>query len=59
MKLHQADVLLYRARLFEDRQALAEARVLIEKVGYGRRLGELEDAEGWLGTTGAGTPPGH
>ncbi len=45
MPLHQADVQLHRARLFGDRQALAEARRLIEKHGYGRRLGELADAE--------------
>src|SRR6185369_5319478 len=51
MPLFQADVLLTRARLFRDRTALVEARVLIEKNGYGRRVGELEDAEavaaGW------------
>ena len=51
MGLHQADVQLYRARLFRDREALAAARRLIEEHGYGRRLGELEDAEavaeGW------------
>jgi hypothetical protein len=51
MRLHLADVYLYRARLFRDRQALAEARRLIEACGYGRRLGELADAEaaarGW------------
>ncbi len=45
MPLHQADVQLHRARLFGDRSALAEARRLIEKHGYGRRLGELEDAD--------------
>ena len=49
MPLFQADVLLHRGRLFEDRAALGEARRLIEKHGYGRRLGELEDAKGWLG----------
>ncbi len=51
MPLFQADVLLTRARLFRDRAALAEARRLIEKHGYGRRLEELADAEeaaaGW------------
>ncbi len=36
---------LHRARLFDDRQALAEARRLIEERGYGRRLEELADAE--------------
>ncbi len=51
MPLHQADIQLYRARLFRDRAALAEARRLIEKHGYHRRDGELADAEeaakGW------------
>lgn len=46
MPLHLADVALYRARLFHDRDALAEARRLIDKHGYERRRGELEDAEG-------------
>ena len=45
MPLYLADVALYRGRMFHDRAALAEARRLIEKHGYGRRLGELEDAE--------------
>jgi len=45
MPLFQADVLLTRARLFRDRAALAEARRLIERHGYGRRVGELADAE--------------
>ncbi len=45
MPLFQADVHLHRARLFHDRDALAEARRLIEKHGYGRRLEELADAE--------------
>ena len=45
MPLFQADVQLYRARLFRDREALAEARRLIESHGYGRRLEELADAE--------------
>ena len=57
MRLHQADILLLRVRLFglpsepekypwESPQAdLAAARTLIEQCGYGRRLGELEDAE--------------
>ena len=45
MPLHQADVHLHRARLFRDKDALAEARRLIEKHGYGRRLEELADAE--------------
>ncbi len=51
MPLFQADIQLYRARLFRDRAALAEARRLIEKHGYHRRDGELADAEeaakGW------------
>jgi SEFIR domain-containing protein len=45
MPLFQADIQLYRARLFRDRDALAEARRLIEKHGYNRRDGELADAE--------------
>jgi hypothetical protein len=45
MKLHLADMYLHRARLFRDREALAEARRLIEACGYGRRREELEDAE--------------
>jgi hypothetical protein len=51
MPLFQADILLYSARLFRDRTALAEARRLIEKHGYHRRNEELADAElaakGW------------
>jgi len=34
-----------RARLLGDREALAEARRLIGKHGYGRRLEELADLE--------------
>jgi hypothetical protein len=45
MPLHLADVYLHRARLFHDRSALAEARALIERHGYGRRRDELADAE--------------
>ncbi|HEY3567344.1 MAG TPA: SEFIR domain-containing protein [Thermoanaerobaculia bacterium] len=45
MPLYQADILLYRARLFRDLAALAEARRLIEKHGYHRRDEELADAE--------------
>lgn len=45
MPLFQADILLYHARLFRDRAALAEARRLIEKHGYHRRDEELADAE--------------
>jgi hypothetical protein len=44
MPLFQADIQLYRARLFRDRVALEEARRLIEKHGYHRRDGELADA---------------
>ncbi|MFL6262686.1 MAG: TIR domain-containing protein [Thermoanaerobaculia bacterium] len=51
MPLFQTDILLYRARLFRDRTALAEARRLIKKHGYHRRDEELADAEeaskGW------------
>lgn len=51
MPLFQADIQLYRARLFRDRAALADARRLIEKHGYHRRDEELADAEeaakGW------------
>jgi len=45
MPLFQADIQLYRARLFRDRAALDEARRLIEKHGYHRRDEELADAE--------------
>jgi tetratricopeptide (TPR) repeat protein len=48
MPLLLADIALYRGRLFGDREALAEARRLIEKHGYGRRLEELADAEAAL-----------
>lgn len=51
MPLFQTDIQLYRARLFRDHAALAEARHLIEKHGYHRRDEELADAEeaarGW------------
>jgi hypothetical protein len=50
MPLHQADILLYRARLFSDRTALAQARELIERHGYHRRDQELRDAESALGS---------
>lgn len=45
MRLHLADVALYRARLFHDSSALAEARRLIDVCGYGRRLPELTHLE--------------
>ena len=49
MPLHLADVHLYRARLFHDRTALAEARRLVDQHGYGRRCEELEDLEAVAG----------
>lgn len=49
MPLFLADIHLYQARLFKDRDELAKARALIVKHGYNRRLGELEDAEAGLG----------
>ncbi|MEO1083435.1 MAG: hypothetical protein AAFY88_04270, partial [Acidobacteriota bacterium] len=45
MPLFLADIALYRARFFHDREALAEARRLIDKHGYGRRLKEVEALE--------------
>ena len=45
MKLYLADVHLHRARLFDDRTALAAARKLIDETGYERRRGELDDAQ--------------
>ena len=45
MKLFLADVHLHRARLFDDRTALAAARKLIDETGYERRRGELDDAQ--------------
>jgi hypothetical protein len=67
MKLHQIDILLYRARLFGGprlttcggwypRQSAAAdlvlVRTLIEKHGYLRLKEELEDAEGALQQAG-------
>jgi hypothetical protein len=52
MKLHLADVHLYRGRLFNDKEEIKKARDLIEKCGYWRRKGELEDAEAELGLCG-------
>jgi hypothetical protein len=40
-----ADILLYRARLFRDKAALAAAEKLINDCGYRRRDGERDDAE--------------
>lgn len=57
MRLHMADIHLYRARLFfreahypwESPEAdLKAARELIDRCGYGRRREELEDAEAAL-----------
>jgi Domain of unknown function (DUF4062) len=57
MPLFQADIHLYRARLFHHAKPypwqspqhdLVEARRLIEKHGYLRRKEELEDAEGFI-----------
>jgi hypothetical protein len=45
MTLHRADIHLCRARLLQDREALVEARRLIDKNHYERRRDELEDAE--------------
>jgi hypothetical protein len=45
MPLYVADVHLHRARLFRDRAELGKARELIQRHGYWRRKGELEDAE--------------
>jgi tetratricopeptide (TPR) repeat protein len=45
MRLHMADIHLHRARLFHDKDALAEARKLINQCGYHRRDEELADAE--------------
>ncbi len=57
MRLHMADIHLYRARLFfreanypweSPESDLAAARALIERCGYGRRREELADAEAAL-----------
>jgi nucleoside phosphorylase/tetratricopeptide (TPR) repeat protein len=45
MRLHMANILLHRARLFRDKPALARARILVEQCGYHRRDGELADTE--------------
>jgi hypothetical protein len=45
MPLFLADVHLYRARLFHDRAALAEAHRLVEEHEYGRRRDELADLD--------------
>ena len=57
MRLHMADIHLYRARLFfreanypwtSPEADLAAARELIERCGYGRRREELADADAGL-----------
>ena len=67
MRLHMADIHLYRARLFfreahypwESPEAdLAAARDLIERCGYGRRKEELADAEAALTQWRSGTAQG-
>ena len=45
MPLNLADVHLHRARLFRDRDELAQAAQLIRDLRYGRRYDELADAE--------------
>ena len=45
MRLHMADIHLHRARIFRDRDELAQARALIEACGYWRRREELADAD--------------
>ncbi len=45
LPLIQADVALYRARLFHDRAGLSEARRLADEQGYGRRSSELFELE--------------
>ncbi|MBI3824036.1 MAG: hypothetical protein HY289_15315 [Planctomycetes bacterium] len=45
MPLYLADVALHRARMFRDKTELAKAAKLIRDLGYGRRDGELTDAE--------------
>lgn len=70
MPLFQIDILLYRARLFHaavpypwftgpargPEDDLADARRLIERHGYWRRKGELEDAEEWMRTCKSAVP---
>ena len=45
MPLFLADIHLHRARMFHDRDELAKAAKRIRDLGYGRRYGELLDAE--------------
>lgn len=49
MRIHMADIHLGRARLFHDRDQLAQARRGIEQSEYLRRQPELEDAESVAG----------
>lgn len=49
MPLFLTDIALYRARFLGDETALAEARRLVGRFGYGRRREELADAEAVLG----------
>jgi len=72
MRLHLADIHLYRARLFglianrpaaypwvSPRDDLDKARKLIDECGYGRRREELEDAEAaWERLYGPAAPGG-
>jgi hypothetical protein len=51
MKLHMADIALYRARLFTDQAALEQAAALIKETGYHRRDGELAHAREILNQT--------
>jgi hypothetical protein len=45
MPLFLADIHLHRARMFGNRDELAQAAKLIRDLGYGRRYDELADAE--------------
>ena len=45
MKLHMADIQLYRARFFRDPKALKAATALIAKTGYHRRDEELAELQ--------------
>jgi hypothetical protein len=56
MPLHQADIELHRARLFQGHDALARAATLIQHLGYHRRLGELQDAQAQLSSRAATRP---
>ena len=45
MRLHMADIHLYRARFFQDKEELQKARVIIEECGYWKRKEDLEDLD--------------